>query len=521
MAKHKKTKNTNNTPTQDVTPAVDPLQESLQADEEFKNMLPDKKEVIQELETEYLNKKIGAGVDDDQNTLRIPFPDYGYDRYVTDIANWQKQRTTLGSDPGYFYFKVFFNFNTNYGLLGGVMSTIDGHTGAEVGTDLSSDNNANILRSTNTAFGYLSTLIDNYTVDQIPDKLLALTKFVTSLKDISLRTPWMIKSISGLNTINSVYVKDFDKERSITLGFTEDATDSRFGTLLDLYKFACFDQMNCREVIPVNLRKFEMSIMIYQMPLKYYHTKVLVSKDSATKQTASNFFKGLIGIGEDLTFDGLLDAKKTTIDAGGSSNFGDLMSFKLFTFMNCEIDTENINEYYVDGMSNELPFKLGNNGLKIRYDRVYEHRMNEWIEVMFGSDGFQFNNTIPEILKHHPMASSSFDALRVYTINSTDNSRAKNSFSQYRQRAEAMRNRWYGKKSIVDYTDLLIAKYYRPHGLTIPGSSMKDFYNNLVDMPGKKWSKLKDGMMNNYTNYKNTAKNIWETTKNIFNGVRI
>ena len=504
-------------PTQNVTPDADE-QLDLTPDPDFEEgQLPNEDEIIQTLETEFDRQRKGVDVDNGFDTLMLEFPDYGYDRYVTDIANWQKQRSTLGGDPGAFYFKVFFNFNTNYGLLGGALQTINNR---QTSTEPDETSMLNQLKSTNTALGYLCTLAGNYMVDLIPDRLLALSKFIISLKNISLRTPWMIKSVSGLNTINGSGTKDFDKERSITLTFSEDSVDARFGTMLDLYKFSCFDQINCREIIPVNLRKFEMSIMVYQMPLKYYHTKVMTSKDNSRKNTSANFFKGIMGVGEDLEFDGVLDAKTTTLGSSTTNNFGDLMSFKLFTFLNCEIDTENINEYYIDGMSNEAPFKLGNNGIKIRYDRVYEHRMNEWIEAMFGSDGFQFNNVIPENLKNLER-SKYLDTpeKNIMLMNSTDSPNSPDSaISQYRQRAEALRNKWYGKTSIVEYTDLLIAKYYRPNHFHVPGTSLQDLGNSLSNMyGGKKWGKVMNNMRTNYSNFKSGMQTVGNSISGFFN----
>ena len=330
-------------------------------------------------------KDLAGGVEADnahRSQLVFEFPDYGYDKYVNDVANWQKQRVSIGAEPGWFFFKVFFNFNTNYGLLGGIMQTIsnsmsnhqqgNGESGEGV---MPSQPAFSKLAATNSAAGYLATLGTRYKYEKTHERLLSLVKFANTLKDISLRTPWLIKTISGLNAINSAYVDNFDKEKAIVLGFADESVDARLGTMADLYKYSCFDQINCKEIIPANLRKFEMSIMIYHMPLKYYNTKVLVSQENAVKFSLKNIANNLIGRGETYRFDGQIDAKDTLPTL--NDDFSNMMSFKLFTFLNCEIDMESINEYYVDGMSNEQPFKLGNNTMKIKYDRVYEHRMNE------------------------------------------------------------------------------------------------------------------------------------------------
>ena len=484
------------------------------------NFTSPESDIIQTVKSKQ-NEEIMSGwlVDDlkDSARLRIEFPDYGYDRYVNDIANWQKQRSTLGSDQGWFFFKVLFNFNTNYGLLGGIMQTIGTNSIRYADNEQNNNSDDNLygpppipenisstkLASTNTAIGYLASIRKRYTHDLIEDRILALSKFAISLKDISLKTPWLIKSISGLNNINSTYANNLDKEKSITIGLGEETLDSRLGTLIDLYKFSCFDQINCREIIPINLRKFEMSVLVYHMPIKYYDTKVLLSKEGSTKMTGKNFFKGILGMGEDLEFDGIVDAKTMSPNSGGD-NFSNMMSFKLFTFLNCEIDTENLNEYYVDGITNDAPFKLGSNSLKIKYDRVYEHRMNEWIEAMFGSDGFQYNETVPSIISNN---SSMFG----YGVDDTyvRNSNIEEA-NQYRQRALAMQNRWYGKQTILDYTSLMIAKYYK-FGKNIPGPAtlgglMSNISNTFggtkVGNAAQKWTNIKDTMENMYNGFR-------------------
>ena len=42
-------------------------------------------------------------------------------------------------------------------------------------------------------------------------------------------------------------------------------------------------------------------------------------------------------------------------------------------------------------MSNEQPFNLGKNNIIIKYDSVIEHTMNEFYEVLYGTNGFYFN----------------------------------------------------------------------------------------------------------------------------------
>jgi hypothetical protein len=389
-------------------------------------------------------------------SLSFLLPDYGYDKYIMDIANWQKQRISFGTEPGYYYFKIFFNFSTNFGLLGGLMTTID-----------DSDAHGAMLSSKNTAYGYLKTIRNYHKYENVTERILSLSKFAATLKDISLRTPWLFKSLSGLNTINSSYVNNFDKEKTIVIGLGQESVDSRIGTLIDLYKYACFDQINCKEIIPANLRKFEMSIMVYHIPLSQYHSKVMTDKDNAKDtRMLPSLWRSISGQDAyhmtNLEFDGKIESKTTN----NASDFSNMMSFKLFTFLNCEIDIENANEYYLDGMTNESAFQLGNNQLKIKYDRVYEHRMNEWAQMFFGSDGFYYNKGIPDIFRKdegNEMNSTDFSSkdfdITTDTITETTNS--------HEQRIKAMQKKWIGnmssgKISILDYQKLLLGKYYAP-----------------------------------------------------------
>lgn len=415
----------------------------------------------------------GYNVNNEDGVLSFALPDYGYEKYITDIANWQKQRVSFGAEPGYYYFKVFFNFMTNYGLLGGLMTTIDNSKNLD-------NKNETLLSSKNTAYGYLQTIKDYHKYENVSERILALAKFAATLKDISLRTPWIFKTLSGLNTINSAYVSGFDKEKNIIIGCNQESVDSRIGTLMDLYKFACFDQINCKEIIPANLRKFEMSIMIYHMPLNMYHTKVMTDKVNAMNIASPGTNGQSVDNTTRVGFDGTIEGKTTN----SKDNFSNMMSFKLFTFLNCEIDCENINEYYTDGMSNETAFQLGNNQIKIKYDRVYEHRMNEWGQMFFGSDGFYYNHGIPEI----------FSGKSEFNIN--DNTQV----DMHSQRINALNKKWVGNMpsgmlSIMDYQKLLLGRYYLPD-IPVSINDMLTTTNNAKNSYNDWYSSAKDNMFN-------------------------
>ena len=60
------------------------------------------KETLTDQKTQYYDDK-----NDTDNILDFEFPQYGVDEIINDVANWQRQLTNIGGEPGYFYFKIF------------------------------------------------------------------------------------------------------------------------------------------------------------------------------------------------------------------------------------------------------------------------------------------------------------------------------------------------------------------------------------------------------------------------------
>lgn len=266
-------------------------------------------------------------------------PNWGIKDYIRERAIWQKGVESLTGEPGWFYFKIFFKFDTNYGLFGGILDD---------------------SKSVNTAIEYLENCKNNYELDQIAERQISLLKFAGSLSYINENAPWFFNSITGLNNANSVKTTEPFKNNEIEIGVKEDAVDMRLTTLFELYKYACFDNVNLKEIIPENLRKFDMTILVFHTPLRYYQTGFQSMKDGTYNYKSLN-----------------------------SDNLGDRMSYVMFTFNNCEFDVESINSMLPSEVSNETAFNLGKSSFKIKYKRVYKHVSNEWSRMFFG-DGSNF-----------------------------------------------------------------------------------------------------------------------------------
>jgi len=329
-------------------------------------------------------------INDEHNSdiYSLKLPDWTYADFINERAIWQKGLSSALDEPGWFYFKIFFNFNTNHGLFGGIL------------------NSEKFTQATNSAAKYLYTINKNHRQIKAKDRINALHKFTSILSFISDNAPWYFKEVKGLNNAVSSVINDFSKERSIEIGVTQDAIDMRLSTLMSLYNYACFDNMLNKEVVPENLRKFDMTIIIFQTPLRYLHTSFTSNKKmefmgvdvGAVIDEVGGIFgkkkKGKLGT----------RYKSMTPTNGDSQNFGDLMSMKIYSFTGCEFDMESFASIIPGQMTNENPFQLGNSSIKIKFTKCIEHTMNEFYGIMWGADGFYFNQ-----YNNFQLADSSFN----------------------------------------------------------------------------------------------------------------
>ncbi len=316
------------------------------------------------LEGELNDDLLGGLTQTNSDFSQLRIPNWGYDDFINERAIWQKQIGNAFNDPAWFYFKIFFDFDTHHGLFGSIINETDIRTGE------------------NCAIRYLTYCKDMYHDEDVQSRISALYKFTSILSYICLNAPWFFKSVRGLDKLSVPVLNDFSTERYIELELMPDAIDMRLMNLMSLYKYACFDDYNHKEIIPQNLRQFNMSIVIFQAPLRYLHT-------SYTSQKSINV------LGIDASKLGLtngLSSGNTKYKRLNSNDFSDKMSFKIYTLYGCEFDMESFAQVIPGEMNNESPFQLGKNTLKITYSSSIEHTMNEFYEIMYGSNGFFFNN---------------------------------------------------------------------------------------------------------------------------------
>lgn len=288
----------------------------------------------------------------DQTLLDIPA--WGYKDFINERVSFQKGLDSIATQPAWLYFKLFFKFDSSYGLLGGIMKSSDGSKFA----------------ANNTAIQYL-TRNWSKTNDNMGARRKSLVKFVRSLSYISSYAPWFFKSVKDVNNALNMNLDNLTAEKSIEIECSEEATDLRLLTLMDFYKYAAYDAINQKEILPENLRKFDLDVVVFQSPIRYL-------------QTSTRDLKG----------------RKTVYKNLNASNMTDRMSFKLFSFQGCEIDYSTLNTMLPQTFSNQAPFQSSPT-FKIKYDRVYQHNQNEFAKVLFGDSGFLWSQneaTAPETI---------------------------------------------------------------------------------------------------------------------------
>jgi hypothetical protein len=103
-----------------------------------------------------------------------------------------------------------------------------------------------------------------------------LEQFVTLLSDINSNSPWYFQSISGIDSAIERKSAEEDKldvseKKKLSITCLPDAYDNRIGTLLDLYRDVTWSWTHKKEIIPANLRKFDMAVYMFESPTNYVH----------------------------------------------------------------------------------------------------------------------------------------------------------------------------------------------------------------------------------------------------------
>lgn len=249
-----------------------------------------------------------------------------YRNILNDIQNFKRSGTSSGADfniydtPSHKYFRILFYFgsasefdiNNSSGLLA---PTWDNYK--KTATTENVENTKNTESKTvappyymhNSAWAYLKLNDENERAEK-------LEQFVTLLSDINTNSPWYFSTLSGINDALERKVTEDGKleieNKKLTINCLPDAFDNRIGTLLELYRDVTWSWTNKKEIIPANLRKFDMAVYIFEAPERNWHT--------TSENTKLNI--------------------DTVIDDNDKSHF--MPSYKMIEFHDCEFNYNSV-----------------------------------------------------------------------------------------------------------------------------------------------------------------------------------
>jgi len=234
-------------------------------------------------------------------------------------------------DPTYLGFKPLFNFNKTSGLLAGE-------------------------ENINSALAYLNRIGDQ-------TRKTYLQTFINLLRDISIKAGWYFILIEGLE---DAWKRDFNMplliDKKISFGCRE-SLDLRITAMIDCYRKACFDWENRREVVPSNLRSFEVSVYVYD----YRIFNDFKNKNDASSAKKKQDLLQLFG-NNDFNF-----------EADDHLNIGRTTNRMVFKFKRCKWDLmesaehlTNVNNATYEVISQKLTFSYSD----VEEENVYNMFLN-------------------------------------------------------------------------------------------------------------------------------------------------
>ena len=332
-----------------------------------------------------------------RSTFDVTTDPLSYRTFLQDLLKFRQGGGTKSSDfnkwdtPGNMYFRILFHFITDDN---GTESSVSGNVNNPMGNGLLSptwmytkDNQLNGSGDFRTALSRMKEGLDDgdlfwwkhssafsYLMENADyERAELLFNFINLLSNINSESPWYWQKITGIPDgldrpmLNDNYKLEFPTDRKkITIECLPDPVDERIGNLLDMYRAIVFSNQSKRVVLPSNLRKFDMTIVLFQQPIKGFHTP----KDTVQLTDALGMASKWLTV-ENLDY-ATLSRCSTLYKA----------SFKAFEFHNCEIDYNSSKSMWetLDNTEGTRPTAK----IDIFFDDVFETRYNMFESVEFG-----------------------------------------------------------------------------------------------------------------------------------------
>lgn len=199
-----------------------------------------------------------------------------YAQFLKDKQNFKRSGTKSGGEfniydtPSHKYFKILFYFGSvNNADLSSNADGLASGLLAPTWEIFNNNDQKTDFYNYNSAWAYLKMNDENERADK-------LEQFVTLLSNISTYSPWYFTSVSGIQeALERKPAEDGKMEigesKKISITCLPDAFDNRITTLLDLYRDITWSWIQKKEIIPANLRKFDMAIYIFESNITGWH----------------------------------------------------------------------------------------------------------------------------------------------------------------------------------------------------------------------------------------------------------
>lgn len=267
---------------------------------------------------------------------------YSYSDFIRNRKNFKiVNDADVFDTPAALFYKIIFYFNDEHGFLG--VDRINDET-------VTLDSN------------YKNTALNFLRLNNELDRAFLLKKFLYLLSSINTETPWYFQEISGLDSaierkiFSDKEVKIEDTPRQLTIKCLNDAVDNRIGTLLDLYRAICYSYDKRKEIVPANLRKFNMGILLFNAPLRGITGKSAGKNININIANKNNIYKVK---SESEEYDSI-----------------DITSAKLYEFKNCEFDYNSSKSAFSSLNTTDGPMSPEYT-ITINYNDCYESRFND------------------------------------------------------------------------------------------------------------------------------------------------
>ena len=359
-----------------------------------------------------LTGKVAAGPLEGSKSKAEAPATYDAFSYVSLIQDLNRFRATAFNTenmfdmPGQVFFRVLFHFNNDSDVMIGA----PGVQGADIAGSANNSYNGLIgpswLQFGDVAVSTIqsraqqsldllwahSTAFNYFIINNDLQRAANTKKFVELLSSISANSPWYFQNIKGLDTAieRQVANGDFiikDERDKITIECLDDSYDQRIGTLLDLYRSIVWSWETKRIMLPSNLRKFDMTIIAFQLPIEGMHIArrrqfTSTNKNRLMQRTGRYPMsdaevrygkKSKHGLSElAVTNKGL-----TVIYDGNPGNSAPVASYKAWEFHGCEIDYNSSKSGWSDLSNSEGTVPKYH--IDIFFDDMFEIRFNEFL----------------------------------------------------------------------------------------------------------------------------------------------